>query len=93
MGAAARVKLHLLHPAEVAPFVTALSDAARSELGDLSAPHNYVRFLLPARLPATVDRVAYLDSDVIVRSDIAELFDEKRDSLKSPETAFEPRGR
>ena len=42
--------------------------------GHLSSPMIYSRFLLPALLPSTLDRVLYLDSDTLILGDIRELF-------------------
>lgn len=36
----------------------------------------YVRLLMPALLPLSVSRIIYLDSDMLIRRDLAELWDE-----------------
>jgi lipopolysaccharide biosynthesis glycosyltransferase len=36
----------------------------------------YVRLLMPALLPSSVSRIIYLDSDMLIRRDLAELWDE-----------------
>eukprot|EP00397_Hematodinium_sp_SG-2012_P026596 GEMP01027879.1.p1 GENE.GEMP01027879.1~~GEMP01027879.1.p1 ORF type:complete len:636 (+),score=143.92 GEMP01027879.1:141-2048(+) len=43
------------------------------EAGNLNTPHNFVRFWLPTVL-GFLDRVVYLDSDVIVKRDVADLY-------------------
>eukprot|EP00392_Amoebophrya_sp_AT5.2_P011557 g11636.t1 len=94
---AARLKIHLFQAGELLEYV---SDAAHSSNhGNLTAPHNYVRFSLARRLGRvflaggtggggtstggttgspriSVDRVLYLDVDLVVAGDIRELFEE-----------------
>lgn len=43
------------------------------EAGNLNTPHNFVRFLLPTVL-SFLDKVVHLDSDVIVKRDVEELY-------------------
>src|SRR5512135_2358669 len=45
-------------------------------LGGLS-PMAYLRLLLPAALPPKVTHALYLDSDLLVRSDLTELWDQR----------------
>jgi len=49
------------------------------ETGNLHSPHNFVRFVLHSEFPF-LDRLVYLDSDVIVKSDISMLYDLLDDS-------------
>lgn len=42
--------------------------------GNLEAPHNYARFSLHMLLPPNVEKVIYLDSDIVVLGDVAELW-------------------
>jgi len=44
-----------------------------AEAGDLNAPHNFIRFRLGEWWPRHAPLAVYLDTDVIVRSDICEL--------------------
>ncbi|CAD7958627.1 unnamed protein product [Amoebophrya sp. A25] len=85
-----RLKLHLFHPQELAHFIS--PDAHNSNHGNLTAPHNYVRFSLPRRLEKvrlhstspsraaaneieiiSVDKILYLDVDLIVQGDVTEI--------------------
>lgn len=51
-----------------------LANALRSDVGNLGAVHNFVRFVLHELLP-DLARVVYLDVDIVVRGDVCELFD------------------
>lgn len=48
-------------------------DAFRSDTGNLFVPHNFVRFVLHELLP-DLQRVVYLDVDVVVRGDLTALY-------------------
>lgn len=41
----------------------------------LSQPIVFARYLIPSLLPENVERVIYLDQDVLVQKDLAELWD------------------
>ncbi|CAE7194153.1 GAUT3 [Symbiodinium sp. CCMP2592] len=52
---------------------TDLSNSLRSDTGNLGAVHNFARFSLHTLLPG-LSRVVYLDVDVVVKGDLAELY-------------------
>ena len=58
------------------PFVTPFTEAEIAKKGNLTAPHNYVRFSLAQRLADSVKAVFYIDVDVVVRGDVGELMTE-----------------
>ena len=41
----------------------------------------YFRFLIPQILPDDVDKALFLDSDIIVRGSVAELYDQSIDGI------------
>merc|ERR1719265_3114075 len=51
-----------------------LANALRSDVGNLGAVHNFVRFVLHELLPG-LSRVVYLDVDIVVRGNVCDLFD------------------
>ncbi|CAE7537158.1 GAUT15 [Symbiodinium natans] len=64
----------LNHPATAVMMgETDLSNSLRSDTGNLGAVHNFARFSLHTLLPA-LSRVVYMDVDVVVRGDLAELY-------------------
>jgi hypothetical protein len=53
-----------------------IAHSDKSSLGrNLSSPHNFVRFYLPQLLPTSVEKVVWLDADVVVLQDICRLYD------------------
>jgi lipopolysaccharide biosynthesis glycosyltransferase len=51
------------------------SQSKNSLLRNLTSPHNFARFYLSDYLPREVRKVIWLDADVIVRADVATVFD------------------
>lgn len=49
------------------------------EAGNLHTPHNFVRFLYPSVLDF-LDKVVHLDSDVVVKRDVADLYNKLNNS-------------
>ncbi len=45
------------------------------KVGEHSAPANYFRLMIPDLLPESVERVIYLDSDILVRQSLNELWE------------------
>lgn len=58
---------------------TDVSAGFQKDVGNLQALHNYVRFYLHRLLP--VDKIIYLDVDVVIKRDIGELWNEFRKEL------------
>jgi len=52
-----------------------------AEAGDLNTPHNFIRFRLGQWWPRNITLAIYLDTDVIVRSDVCELHAEAVEKL------------
>ncbi len=67
-----RIEVHLVLPDDIARLS---SLANKSKIMSHLTAATYYRVLLPNILPPSIDRVAYLDSDTIVLSDIRALFD------------------
>ena len=57
------------------PFQVTWSESKNSLLRNLTSPHNFARFYLAQLLPPAVRKIIWLDTDVVVRGDIAALFD------------------
>jgi len=60
---------------ELARHVVALISVRHKQKQYLASAYNYARFYLDRLLPRNVRKVVWLDSDAIVLSDVAELFD------------------
>lgn len=76
----AAVVLHTFDAKDVLSTGLAVDDGVTLEAGNLNAPHNFVRFHLARWLPPVeVPRLIYLDTDVIVRGDLCDLFDTSSD--------------
>jgi lipopolysaccharide biosynthesis glycosyltransferase len=61
-------------------FIRPLLDVLRKDALPLGryGPMTYLRLLLPAVLPREVTHILYLDSDLLVRSDLAQLWDQRQ---------------
>lgn len=71
-GVESQLVVHAL-PGDV-PQQTVRVTASAAVTGHLASPLNFVRFYLPRVLPPHVERVLYLDADVVVRADLRELW-------------------
>jgi lipopolysaccharide biosynthesis glycosyltransferase len=60
----------------LSPDMSALNDLPG---GDYISLDSYSRLLIPAMLPESVDRVLYLDCDVVVLADVSPIFDAAED--------------
>ena len=67
------VRLIALPPELLASRIRVSADPAVT--GKLASPLNFVRFYLPQLLPSSVERVLYLDADIIVKADVHALFE------------------
>jgi lipopolysaccharide biosynthesis glycosyltransferase len=61
-------------------FITPPLDVLRRDALPLGrhSPMTYLRLLLPAVLPRELTHILYLDSDLLVRSDLAQLWDQRQ---------------
>ncbi|MDR0967221.1 MAG: glycosyltransferase family 8 protein [Rickettsiales bacterium] len=50
-------------------------DVKKSDLGHINTLGTYFRLLIPVALPDDVDKCFYMDTDIIVNSDISEIYD------------------
>lgn len=57
------------------PFRIGWSESKNSVLRNLTSPHNFARFYLAQYLPTSIRKIVWLDADVLVLDDIANLFD------------------
>jgi len=70
------VQFHVFHTDDVLTEGLAVDAGVLTEAGDLNTPHNFVRFRLAQWIPPEVTpRLVYLDTDVVVRGDVCELYD------------------
>jgi lipopolysaccharide biosynthesis glycosyltransferase len=57
------------------PFRVGWSESKNSVLRNLTSPHNFARFYLAQYMAPSVRKIVWLDADVIVLDDVADLYD------------------
>lgn len=85
-----RLHLHGFHKSQIAKGMTKVVEVVGEPRKELETPENFARFYSHLFLPPDVEAFVYLDADVIVQADLAQMRDELLASGKTLAFARRP---